>query len=118
MWSHVSIMPDTRPKGSTCIDKETHYQVCRREFTKRKTYYIYVNMQGMEVRKGALENIVTDYVSIGDYLTGGELPAMVVIDSVSRLVPGVLNVKSAQTKKSFPDGLLEYPQYTRPGRGL
>ena len=63
----------------------------------------------------ALENIVTDYVSIGDYvLTGGELPAMVVIDTISRLVPGVLNNEESAETESFSDGLLEYPQYTRP----
>ena len=62
-----------------------------------------------------MENIVTDFVSIGDYvLTGGELPAMVVIDTVSRLVPGVLNNEESAETESFSDGLLEYPQYTRP----
>ena len=51
----------------------------------------------------------------GDYvLTGGELPAMVVIDTVSRLVPGVLNNEESAETESFSDGLLEYPQYTRP----
>ncbi len=70
-------------------------------------------MRGIDER--ALESIVTDYVSIGDYvLTGGELPAMVVIDSVSRLVPGVLNNDESAQTESFSDGLLEYPQYTRP----
>ena len=55
------------------------------------------------------------YVSIGDYvLTGGELPAMVVIDTISRLVPGVLNNEESAETESFSDGLLEYPQYTRP----
>ena len=69
--------------------------------------------EGIDER--ALENIVTDFVSIGDYvLTGGELPAMVVIDTVSRLVPGVLNNEESAEKESFSDGLLEYPQYTRP----
>lgn len=69
--------------------------------------------EGIDER--VLEEIVTDYVSIGDYvLTGGELPAMVMIDAVSRMVPGVLkNEESAETE-SFQDGLLEYPQYTRP----
>ena len=62
-----------------------------------------------------LEEIVTDEVSIGDYvLTGGELPAMVMVDAIARLVPGVLhNDESAQTE-SFGNGLLEYPQYSRP----
>ena len=69
--------------------------------------------EGIDER--ALENIVTDYVSIGDYvLTGGELPAMVVIDTISRLVPGVLNNEESAETESFSDGLLEYPQYTRP----
>jgi tRNA (guanine37-N1)-methyltransferase len=69
--------------------------------------------EGIDER--ALELIVTDYVSIGDYvLTGGELPAMVVIDTISRLVPGVLNNQESAETESFEDGLLEYPQYTRP----
>lgn len=69
--------------------------------------------EGIDER--VLEETVSDYVSIGDYvLTGGELPAMVMIDAVARLVPGVLhNDESAQTE-SFQNGLLEYPQYSRP----
>jgi len=62
-----------------------------------------------------LEMIVTDYVSIGDYvLTGGELPAMVMIDAISRMVPGVLSNDVSAEFESFLDNLLEYPQYTRP----
>jgi tRNA (guanine37-N1)-methyltransferase len=62
-----------------------------------------------------LEEIVTDYISIGDYvLTGGELPAMVMMDAIARLVPGVLNNEESADTESFSDGLLEYPQYTRP----
>ena len=62
-----------------------------------------------------LEMIVTDNVSIGDYvLTGGELPAMVMIDCISRLVPGVLNNEVSAEFESFHENLLEYPQYTRP----
>ena len=69
--------------------------------------------EGIDER--VLEEIVTDYISIGDYvLTGGELPAMVLIDAIARLVPGVLsNHESAQTE-SHSNGLLEYPQYSRP----
>lgn len=69
--------------------------------------------EGIDER--VLEEIVTDPISIGDYiLTGGELPAMVLMDTISRLVPGVLhNEISAQTE-SFTNYLLEYPQYTRP----
>ena len=69
--------------------------------------------EGIEER--ALEMIVTDYLSAGDYvLTGGELPAMVMIDCISRLVPGVLNNDASAEEESFHDNLLEYPQYTRP----
>lgn len=69
--------------------------------------------EGIDER--ALEEIVTDHVSIGDYvLTGGELPAMVMIDAISRLAPGVLNNRESAQFDSFQDGLLEYPQYSRP----
>lgn len=69
--------------------------------------------EGIDER--ALDLIVTDYLSIGDYvLTGGELPAMVMIDCISRLVPGVLNNDESAEFESFHDNLLEYPQYTRP----
>lgn len=69
--------------------------------------------EGIDER--VLEEIVTDYVSIGDFvLTGGELGAMVVVDAVSRLVPGVLNNEMSARTESFEGALLEYPQYTRP----
>ncbi len=62
-----------------------------------------------------IEEIVDEEISIGDYvLTGGELPAMVLCDSVCRMLPGVLRNEDAYTKESHFDGLLEYPQYTRP----
>ena len=61
------------------------------------------------------EHLITKEISIGDYvLTGGELPAMVMIDSISRLVPGVLHNDDSAGDESFENGLLEYPQYTRP----
>ncbi|MBP1156037.1 MULTISPECIES: tRNA (guanosine(37)-N1)-methyltransferase TrmD [unclassified Paenibacillus] len=63
------------------------------------------------------EHLVTDELSIGDYvLTGGELPAMVVIDSVARLLPGVLGNETSAVTDSFSTGLLEYPHYTRPAK--
>lgn len=69
--------------------------------------------EGIDER--VLEEVVTDYLSIGDYvLTGGELPAMVMIDAISRLVPGVLNNDESAQFESFQDNLLEYPQYSRP----
>ena len=69
--------------------------------------------EGIDER--VLEEVVTDYVSIGDYvLTGGELPAMVMIDAISRLVPGVLSNEVSAEFETFHDNLLEYPQYSRP----
>lgn len=69
--------------------------------------------EGIDER--VLEMIVTDHVSIGDYvLTGGELPAMVMIDTISRLVDGVLHNDDSARYESFADNRLEYPQYTRP----
>lgn len=69
--------------------------------------------EGIDER--VLNEVVTDYVSIGDYvLTGGELPAMIMIDAISRLVPGVLHNDVSAEFESFQDNLLEYPQYSRP----
>lgn len=75
--------------------------------------------EGIDER--VIEKIVTHEISIGDYvLTGGELPAMVLIDSVSRLIPGVLHNTESAGMESFENNLLEYPQYTRPAvwRGM
>jgi tRNA (guanine37-N1)-methyltransferase len=84
------------------------------EFAKEEDLVLLCgHYEGIDER--VLELIVTDYVSIGDYvLTGGELPAMVMIDSISRLVPGVLNNDVSAEFESLQDNLLEYPQYTRP----
>ena len=73
--------------------------------------------EGIDER--VLEEIVTDYVSIGDYvLTGGELPSMVMIDAISRFVPGVLSNEESAQFGSFQDNLLEYPQYSRPAEWM
>ena len=62
-----------------------------------------------------VEHLITDEVSIGDYvLTGGEIPAMVVVDAVTRLLPNVLGSETSATHDSFSAGLLDYPHYTRP----
>lgn len=69
--------------------------------------------EGIDER--VIEEIVDEEVSIGDYvLTGGELPAMVLIDAISRMVPGVLSSEESYSEESHYNGLLEYPQYTRP----
>lgn len=69
--------------------------------------------EGIDQR--ALELCIDSEISIGDYvLTGGELPAMVLIDCISRYVPGVLHSQDSVEEESFSDGMLEYPHYTRP----
>lgn len=81
--------------------------------TEEDLVFLCGHYEGIDER--ALERIVTDELSVGDYvLTGGELPAMVMIDCISRLVPGVLNNDQSAEIESFHDNLLEYPQYTRP----
>ena len=73
--------------------------------------------EGIDERVG--QNLATDEISIGDYvLTGGEIPAMVIIDSVVRLLPGVLGSEDSPLDDSHAHGLLEYPQYTRPAEYL
>ena len=75
--------------------------------------FICGHYEGIDER--VLEEIVTDYISIGDYvLTGGELPAMVLMDSISRMVPGVLGNQESGDSESHSNYLLEYPQYSRP----
>jgi tRNA (guanine37-N1)-methyltransferase len=69
--------------------------------------------EGVDQR--AIDAIVDEEISIGDYvLTGGEIPATILVDAVSRLLPGVLSDPECYEKESHTDGLLEYPQYTRP----
>lgn len=93
---------------------QTFSQSMAEEFAKEEELiFLCGHYEGIDER--VLEEIVTDYVSIGDYvLTGGELPAMVMIDAISRLLPGVLHNDVSAEFESFQDNLLEYPQYTRP----
>lgn len=93
---------------------KTFNQEMAREFAKEENLiFLCGHYEGIDER--VLEEIVSDYVSIGDYvLTGGELPALVMMDTISRLVPGVLNNDMSAQTESFSDNLLEYPQYTRP----
>ncbi len=92
----------------------TFHQEMAEEFAKEEELVLLCgHYEGIDER--VLEEIVTDFVSIGDYvLTGGELPAMVMIDTISRLVEGVLNNETSAEFESFHDSLLEYPQYSRP----
>lgn len=96
------------PQGSVFHQKKAE------ELSKEEDLiFLCGHYEGIDER--VIEEIVTDYISIGDYvLTGGELPAMVLMDTIARLVPGVLNNKTSAETESFSDYLLEYPQYTRP----
>ncbi len=90
-----------------------HQELAQELAQEENLVFLCGHYEGIDER--ALEMIVTDYVSIGDYiLTGGELPTMVMIDAISRLVPGVLNNDVSAEFESLQDNLLEYPQYTRP----
>ena len=96
------------PQGKI-FHQETAKELAREE----NLVFLCGHYEGIDER--ALELCVTDYLSIGDYvLTGGELPAMVMIDAISRFVPGVLNNKESAEFESFTGNLLEYPQYSRP----
>ena len=96
------------PQGSVFTQK-----IARELALEQDLVFLCGHYEGIDER--VLEEVVTDYLSIGDYvLTGGELAAMVVIDAVSRLVPGVLSNEESAQFESFEDNLLEYPQYSRP----
>lgn len=93
---------------------KTFNQSMAEEFAKEEELvFLCGHYEGIDER--VLEEIVTDYVSVGDYvLTGGELPAMIMVDCISRLIPGVLHNDVSAEFESFQDNLLEYPQYSRP----
>lgn len=96
------------PKGSLFTQKKA------KELSEKDRIVILCgHYEGVDQR--AIDAIVDEEISIGDYvLTGGELPACVLADAVSRLIPGVLASPECYEKESLSDGLLEYPQYTRP----
>lgn len=99
-----------------CPQGETFTQKKAEELSEEEhIIFICGHYEGYDER--IREFLVTDELSIGDYvLTGGELPAMVVIDSVVRLLPGVLGNEKSAVTDSFSTGLLEYPHYTRPAK--
>ena len=102
------------PKG------EKFSQILAKELVKNEhLIFICGHYEGIDQR--IIDKYVDIEISIGDYvLTGGELPAMVVVDTVARLLPDVLGNENSAIDESFENGLLEYPQYTRPAdfRGL
>jgi len=96
------------PQGAPLHQKIAHELAQEEALT-----FICGHYEGIDER--VREHLVTDEISIGDYvLTGGELPAMVVLDAVVRLLPGALGDEESAAADSFSEGLLEYPQYTRP----
>lgn len=114
--AYQSLMP--RAKGARVV----YMTPQGRPFTQRiaeelaqeeSLVFLCGHYEGVDER--LIEEIVTDEISLGDFvLTGGELAAITIIDAVSRLVPGVLGKEESFADESFSDGLLEYPQYTRP----
>lgn len=98
----------------TCAGGKPFTQaVARQMLAWKNVIFICGHYEGVDER--VRERLVDESISIGDYvLTGGELPAMVMIDAVTRLVPGVLGKEESLHTESFEGKLLEYPQYTRP----
>ncbi len=114
-WASIVEKKGYRPR---CIYLTPQAPVFHQEMAKdfageEDLIFLCGHYEGIDER--VLEEIVTDYVSIGDYvLTGGELPAMVMIDAISRMVPGVLTNEESGSTESLEGDLLEYPQYSRP----
>lgn len=114
-YRHVEEKIGRKPKVIYMTPQgKTFHQSMAEEFAKEEDLvFLCGHYEGIDER--VLEEIVTDYVSIGDYvLTGGELPAMVMIDAISRLLKDVLHNDTSAEFESFHDNLLEYPQYSRP----
>jgi tRNA (guanine37-N1)-methyltransferase len=81
----------------------------------RKGHIVLICGRYEGVDERVVEHLITDEVSIGDYvLSGGEIPVMVVVDAVTRLIPGALGCEQSAERESFAAGLLDYPQFTRP----
>ena len=114
-WKHITDGLERKPRVVYMTPQgQVFNQGLAEELAKEEDLIVLCgHYEGVDER--ILEMIVTDNVSIGDYvLTGGELPAMVMIDCISRLVPGVLNNEVSAEFESFHENLQEYPQYTRP----
>ncbi|TYR82699.1 tRNA (guanosine(37)-N1)-methyltransferase TrmD [Priestia megaterium] len=106
---------DTKPRVVLLCPQGERYTQKKAEELAKEDHLIFIcgHYEGYDER--IREHVVTDEISIGDYvLTGGELGAMVVIDSVVRLLPGVLGNYESAAKDSHSTGLLEHPHYTRP----
>ncbi len=97
----------------TPVGRPFHQRIAQELAKRDHLILICGHYEGIDER--VHQHLVTEEISIGDYiLTGGELPAMVLVDAVARLVPGVLGAAESLAEESISSGLLEYPQYTRP----
>lgn len=98
----------------TCASGRPFTQKIAKQLSKEKNLIVICgHYEGVDER--VREDVVDESLSIGDYvLTGGEVPAMVIVDAVARLIPGVIGKEESLDEESFEGGLLEYPQYTRP----
>jgi tRNA (guanine37-N1)-methyltransferase len=112
-YQDLNVKKKTRVIYVTPQGKVFNQQMAQELAREEELVFLCGHYEGVDER--VLELIATDYISIGDYvLTGGELPAMVMMDAISRLVSGVLHNEVSAEDESFADNLLEYPQYTRP----
>ena len=117
VWRAIMAVRQERPNARVLYmdpqGKVFNQEMARELAAEEDLIFLCGHYEGIDER--VLEEAVTDHVSIGDYvLTGGELPAMVMMDTISRLVPGVLSNEDSAVSESFEESLLEYPQYTRP----
>lgn len=115
--AYMSIVKDLDYKPRTIYmtpqGKLFNQEMAKRLSLEKHLVILCGHYEGVDER--IIEEIVDEEISVGDYvLTGGELPAMTLIDAVSRMVPGVLSSELSYSDESLYDGLLEYPQYTRP----
>ncbi len=111
---HVKELADDKPRIILLCPQGERYTQRKAEQLAKEKHLVFIcgHYEGYDER---IRSIVTDEISIGDYvLTGGELGAMVIIDSVVRLLPGVLGNEDSPVHDSFSTGLLEHPHYTRP----
>lgn len=118
---HIESVTNSSPRVILLCPQGERYTQKKAEQLAREEHLLFIcgHYEGYDER--IRENLVTDEISIGDFvLTGGELAAMVVVDSIVRLLPGVLGNEDSPVLDSFSTGLLEHPHYTRPAefRGM
>ncbi|MCQ2498457.1 MAG: tRNA (guanosine(37)-N1)-methyltransferase TrmD [Lachnospiraceae bacterium] len=112
-YKSLNVKEGTRVVYLTPVGQTFNQKMAKEFAMEDELVFLCGHYEGIDER--VIETIVTDKVSIGDYvLTGGELPVLVMMDAISRMVPGVLGNGDSSVDESFSDSLLEYPQYSRP----